>query len=85
MKNKKNNIGKKKKDIDKILLVSLLVCTVICLILGITLFAIGIRKIVPVILIFVLSFIVSVVILFLSREVFFMKRAKDRSLKEKRA
>ncbi len=73
----RSNIRKKKVSLDKVLLVFLLVGCVLSLILGITLFAMGIRRMIPVILIFFLSFLSSLVILLLSRNVFLMKRARD--------
>lgn len=69
--------SKKKKDWDRILFIVLLICTILCLSLSITLYLIGIRKILPIILIFSLATISSLIILLLSREVLIMKKRKN--------
>ena len=69
--------SKKKKDWDRILFIALLICTILCLSLSITLYLIGIRKILPIILIFSLATISSLIILLLSREVLIMKKRKN--------
>ncbi len=78
VKNKKKKVA---KDINQILLIVLLVCTVLCFLLGVSLYAIGIRRILPVMLIFVFAFLLSIAILLLSRNTYFVRKAKDRQLR----
>ena len=71
---------KKKKDWNKIMLIVLLICTILCFLLGVVLYIIGIRRILPVVLIFFLAFLLSLAILLLSRDAILMKTSSRRKV-----
>ena len=59
--------NKYKKDIDKVLLITLLVIVILQVFMLITLIAIGVRKIVPLMLLIIPTIFAVVALLFLSR------------------
>ena len=80
---KKSTNIKKEKDFDKIALITLLVIVVIELIMIITLIAIGVRKIVPLMLLVIPTLIACVAIFFLSRNVLFESRRRKKKVSVK--
>ena len=71
---------KSPKNWNKILWIILAGCTGLCFILGLILYAVGIRRILPVLLIFVFSFLLAMFILFLSKNTLEMRKAKEQRL-----
>lgn len=67
MKDKKIVKNKNEKDIDKILLITLLVVVILQVIMLITLIIIGVRKIVPLMLLIIPTILAVIAILFLAR------------------
>lgn len=90
MKNKNVKINKKvkrnkinKDKIDKILIVVLLVCLVLSIILSLILYFNGIKKILPIILVFVLGITSALMIYLLSKDTMTMKKNRDKSVAKK--
>lgn len=73
---KKEKKDKQPKDINKVLLRILLICTILCFLLGGILYIVGIRRVLPIILILVLASLSSIIIFLLARETLSMKKNK---------
>ena len=80
MKDKKIKKDNQEKDIDKILLITLLVVVILQVIMLITLIIIGVRKIVPLMLLIIPTILAVVALLFLSKNSLIHSRKNKRKV-----
>lgn len=73
----------KKMKVDKVLTIVLLICVILCLILSIILYLNGIKKTLPIILVFVLGIASAIIIFLLAKDTISMKRSRDRKVAKK--